>query len=142
MNNNLKYILFVSTLHSAYVLADDGSWVSDAVYKCGDGYVVSFHQSNSTNEVVLLKNDRLISKYSPPLQQTVNTLEGDLVSSTTLTDSSGLEGMTVQQLAAALATRDSIEFVYERRQQAPWNERAGLIIQSAGKQKIISCKKS
>ncbi|MGV4011975.1 hypothetical protein [Citrobacter portucalensis] len=142
MINCIKYILFTLPFFTVPALAEVDLWVSDAVYKCGDGYVVSFHQSNSTNDVVLLKHDRLISKYSPPNQQTVTTLEGDLVSSTMLTDPSGLDGLTTQQLSEALSNRQNIEFVYERKQHEPWNERAGLIIAYAGKQDIIICRKS
>lgn len=142
MANYIRFIPVVLLLLNVSSKADDDSWVSDAVYKCGDGYVVSFHQSNVTNDVVLLQHDRLISKYSPPYQQTVSTLEGDLVSSTMLTDITGLEGKTVQQQSAVLATRLSIAFVYERRQHEPWNERTGLIIDKLGQQKVITCKKS
>lgn len=137
-----KYILISFTMFTVFAQADDESHVSDVVYECGDGYIVSFHQSKVTNDVVLLQNNRLISKYSPPVQQAVTTLEGDLVSSTILTDASGLEGMTIQQQAVALAERNNIEFVYQRRNKAPWNERTGLIILYAGQQKIITCKKS
>lgn len=119
----------------------DDSWVRDIVYKCDDNYTISFHQTDLVNDVVLLRNDILVSKNSKPYQENVITLDGVLITSTDLSDNSGMENMTQEQMIKKVLGRPNYSFVFEKSLSGANKNKpkTGLIVFNAGNYQFLSC---
>lgn len=117
------------------------SWVRDTVYKCDNSYIISFHQTDKVNYVVLLRNDILVSKNSKPYQENVITLDGVMVTSTDLSDNSGMENLTQEQMIEKVLGRPNYSFVFEKSLSGENKNKpkTGLIVFNAGNYQFLSC---
>lgn len=121
--------------------ADDKRWGRDAVYKCDEGYTVLFHLTEHVNEVVLLKDDVIISSQSNPHQDHITSLDGISITSTDLTDHSELTAMTEQQKLRKYIENASYSFLFEnplfgKNKDKP---RFGIVISNLSNYKFINC---
>ncbi len=137
INKRISYVmvgLFINT--NAFA---DASQVRDPVYICDGGYSVVFHQTELVNEVLLLQDERLISKSSPPYQQNTISIDGSFVNNTQLKDVSGLESLSKEELARGIISRPSYDFIFQQPQFGKGKPMAGLVVGMAGTYKIKKC---
>ncbi|NUD79472.1 hypothetical protein HUC42_06010 [Escherichia coli] len=137
LNKPILYaIVGLSIYPSTYA---DASGIRDSVYICDGGFSVVFHQTELINEVVLLQNERLISKSSPPYQQNTISIDGAFVNNTDLKDLSGLESLSKEEWTREVISRPSYDFVFQQPQFGKGKPVTGLVVGIAGSYKIKKC---
>lgn len=139
MQNMIKLFFALTLTPIVGIAYAADSWSRDATYKCEDNYTISFHQTEHTNDVVLLKNDTLISTHSKPYQQNVISLDGVFINSTDLSDTSGLEHLSQDEQVRSIVERPNYSFIFEQPSFGKDKPLTGLIISNAGNYQIKKC---
>ncbi|EBY3290809.1 hypothetical protein ACFWQO_000712 [Salmonella enterica] len=133
------FLLAGIVLHTIRAHANgDKDWSSSHIYKCDGGYTVSFRATNSSSDVVLLKNDSIISRRSPQ-QIGVETLDNRYITNIDLTDIDGLQGLSDDDITKKLLSRDQYVLIGEGDFDNPGDWVWGLKIKHQMRTTISNC---